>query len=224
MRFEVQALLFDIDGTLVDSTATVERTWRVWADGRGLDADEILRVCHGRRTEDTLQLFLPEEERADGVAELARLELEDLDEVVPLPSTRTLLPRLPAERWAAVTSGPGDLMRARLTAAGLPVPAVLVAAEDVSRGKPDPEGYATAAAELGWDVARCLVIEDAPAGVEAGLAAGAQVLAVATSHPPAELTAAHAVVPDLGACSVEIGAEGLVVVADARVMTSGSRG
>ncbi|WP_142053243.1 HAD-IA family hydrolase [Pseudonocardia kunmingensis] len=215
MRFHVDAVLFDIDGTLVDSTAAVVRSWTAWAARYGLDAEEILRVCHGRRSEDTIAGFLPVGEQAAGVAALAELELADLDDVVALPATRALLRDLPADRWAAVTSGSRVLMRARLAAAGLPVPEVLVSAGDVSAGKPDPEGYLKAAAALGYEITRCLVVEDAPAGIGAGRAAGAHTLAVATSHPAVELAAADAVVPDLTACTVERTADGLVVITTA---------
>ncbi len=203
MRFDVQAILFDIDGTLVDSTGAVERAWRTWAARREIDADTILRVCHGRRSEDTIARFLPDVHRAAAVSELAQLELSDLDDVVALPATQTLLKRLPDDRWAAVTSGSRSLMQARLRAAGLPLPDVLISAEAVSAGKPDPEGYLKAAAALGYDIAQCLVIEDAPAGIEAGRAAGAHVLAVATSHNSDQLSAASAVIPTLEYCTVE---------------------
>lgn len=209
MRFEMDAILFDIDGTLVDSTAAVERIWGTWADAHNLDVREILRICHGRRNEDTIALLLPEQQRPTAVAELERLELDDLAEVVALPGARALLAGLPADRWAVVTSGSRALMRARLGVAGLPVPAVLVAAEDVTRGKPDPEGYRAAAAALGKDVRRCLVVEDAPAGIAAGQAAGAPVLAVATSHDPSALEMADAVVPDLTTCRIECTTSGL---------------
>ncbi|WP_030439445.1 HAD family hydrolase [Actinoplanes subtropicus] len=211
MLFPVDAILFDIDGTLVDSTAAVIRTWQAWAAPRGIDAEEILRVCHGRRTEDTIAMFLPPAQQAAAVTELEQLELDDLNEIIALPATRSLLSRLPADRWAAVTSGSQRLMRARLTAAGLPIPRVLIAAEDVKAGKPDPEGYAAAAAALGHDIRRCLVVEDAPAGIEAGRAAGARVLAVATSHPASDLTTADTLVPDLTACRLEVTATGLLL-------------
>jgi mannitol-1-/sugar-/sorbitol-6-phosphatase len=211
MRFRVDAILFDIDGTLVDSTAAVIRTWTTWAAKHGIDADEILRVCHGRRTEDTLGMFLPAEQHATAIAELQQWELADLDEVRALPGTQSLLRRLPADRWAAVTSGSRELMRTRLTAAGLPIPDVLMSAEAVEAGKPDPEGYLKAAAALGRDIRRCLVVEDAPAGIQAGQAAGARVLAVATSHPASELTSADAVIPDLTACDVELTPDGVIV-------------
>jgi sugar-phosphatase len=211
MRFEVEAILFDVDGTLVDSTAAVERTWRAWASGHDVDAEAILRVCHGRRSQDTIALFLPADERARAVDELERLELDDLADTVELPGAGALLSSLDPARWAAVTSGPRALMRARLGAAGLPEPAVLVTAEDVAAGKPDPEGYLRAAATLGVDARRCLVVEDAPAGIEAGRAAGAAVLGVATSHDASVLGRADAVVPDLSRCSVEPGPGRLVV-------------
>jgi mannitol-1-/sugar-/sorbitol-6-phosphatase len=213
MWFEVEAVLFDIDGTLVDSTAAVERTWRTWSERYCIGVSEILRVCHGRRTEDTVAMFLPAEQHAAAVAELERLELDDLADVIALPGTKSLLSLLAPDRWAAVTSGSRALMCARLAAAGLPVPGVLVAAEDVARGKPDPEGYLRAAAGLGKDIRNCLVVEDAPAGVEAGQASGAHVLAVATSHKASKLGLADVVVPDLTACKVEHTADGLLVAA-----------
>ncbi|GAB3817333.1 hypothetical protein GCM10028820_18110 [Tessaracoccus terricola] len=137
------------------------------------------------------------------MAELDALELSDFHGVVALPGTRELLERLPRDRWAAVTSGGQELMRARLAAAGLPVPEVLVAAEDVAAGKPDPEGYRKAASLLGVDVTRCLVVEDAPAGIAAGRAAGATVLAVCTSHDRDGLDA-DLVVPDLAHAEVSV--------------------
>ncbi len=207
MRFPVDAILFDIDGTLVDSTAAVIRTWTTWAAKHGIDADEVLRICHGRRTEDTLGMFLPAEELATATAEIEQWDLADMDDVRALPGTQSLLRRLPADRWAAVTSGSRELMRARLTAAGLPIPEVLVSAEAVEAGKPEPEGYLKAAAALGRDIRRCLVVEDAPAGVHAGRAAGARVLAVTTSHPASDLTSADAVIPDLTACDLEFAPE-----------------
>ncbi|MEA5155115.1 HAD family hydrolase [Raineyella sp.] len=211
MLFPVEAILFDIDGTLVDSTAAVTRTWRTWAGAHGFEAEEILRVCHGRRSEDTVADLLPAAQRAAAVTELEQLELSDLGDVVALPATRSLLTGLPTDRWAAVTSGSRRLMLARLAAAGLPAPEVLVSAEDVARGKPDPEGYRLAARALGHDVRDCLVIEDAPAGIRAGRAAGAHVLAVATSHPATQLSEADAVVTDLTSCRVEQTAVGLTV-------------
>lgn len=200
----VHAVLFDIDGTLVDSTAAVERTWTLWADAHGYDAGAILRVCHGRRSQDTIADFVQDpDERAAAVTELEELELQDLRDVVALPGAPELLRVLPAHRWAAVTSGSRQLMQARLHAAGLPLPAVLVAAEDVEHGKPDPAGYLSAAAQLGGRASSCVVIEDAPAGLRAGRAAAAFTVAVCTSHPAHQLHEADVVVPDLRAITVQ---------------------
>jgi sugar-phosphatase len=211
MRLQVDAILFDIDGTLVDSTAAVERTWRTWASRHSINADEILTVCHGRRSEDTIADFMPAAGRNAAVTELEQLELHDLTDVVALPAAQTLLTALAAGRWAAVTSGSAALMTARLRAAALPIPRVLVAAENVSVGKPDPEGYIAAAVRLGVDVTRCLVIEDAPAGILAGRAAGAHVVAVTTSHNPTDLLAADVVIEDLRRVAVTESTDGLIV-------------
>ncbi len=211
MNLNVDAVLFDIDGTLVDSTPAVERTWAAWASRHGLDVAEILAVCHGRRSEDTIADFVPEDQQEAAVAEMEALELADLEDVVALPGAQSLLSGLPAGCWAAVTSGSQQLMRARLTAAGLPVPEVLIAAGDVTEGKPHPDGYVKAARALGADVQRCLVIEDAPVGIEAGRAAGAMTLGVATSHDPSTLHAADAVVAQLTAVTIKPLVHGLSV-------------
>ena len=209
MSGDFAAILLDVDGTLVDSTPAVERTWRTWADARGLDAEEILRQSHGRRSEDTIAALLPLGDRVAGVKDLLALELNDLEGVVALPNAASLLESLPANRWAAVTSGSRELMQRRLSTAGLTLPSVLVTAEDVTAGKPDPEGYLAAAAALGVDAAACLVIEDAPAGIMSGRASGAFVVAVATSHPRQALSDADVVIDDLGACKVTATKNGL---------------
>lgn len=213
MRISTDAILFDIDGTLVDSTPVVEHTWRVWAEAHGVDPEAVLRVSHGRRSEDTIAMFLPAERIEAAADELEELELDGVDAVKALPATGELLKAMPADRWAAVTSGGRRLMCERLAAAGLPLPEVLVAAEDVSVGKPDPQGYLKAAAALGYDAERCLVIEDAPAGIRAGVASGATVLAVATSHEATALEGlgAVAVIDDLTACALEITPDGPVL-------------
>lgn len=213
MRFDVAAILFDIDGTLVDSTPAVERSWRALAERYGLDAEAILRVNHGRRAEDTIAEFWPAEQVDAAVADLLAFELADLDSVVALPGARELLESLPPRRWAAVTSGARELLVARLAAAGLPAPEVLVTAEEVAQGKPDPACFLLAAARLGVDAGACLVVEDAPPGLAAARAAGARVLAVATSHARALLGAADLVIPDLTHCRVEATASGLTVTA-----------
>lgn len=197
MHFDVDAILFDIDGTLVDSTASVERTWTRWCAEFGVDVDDLLQHSHGRRSEDTIAMYLPVEQIPAALAFLDGMEEDDIDDVTALPATADLLATLPAGRWAAVTSGGRTLMQIRLRAAGLPVPPVMVTSEDVTVGKPDPQGYRLAAERLGFDPERCLVIEDAPAGIRAGLGAGGPVIGVATSHPVEAIDEAHVVVPDL---------------------------
>ena len=197
MMLQGRAVLFDIDGTLVDSTPVVERSWRTWAQEFGVDADELMRVCHGRRTEDTVADFITPQRRAVAVARLQALELADFDGVTALPGAQQLLEELPRRRWAAVTSGERPLMTARLEAARLPIPDILICAEDVAAGKPSPEGYLQAAAGLGFDASQCVVVEDAPAGIAAGLAAGAQVLAVTTTHDADQVSSADVIVADL---------------------------
>jgi sugar-phosphatase len=221
MHAECDALLFDIDGTLVDSTAAVERVWRRWADEYGVDAEAVIAVSHGLRNEDAVARVLPEDQVPAATRRLTELELADLEGVVAIRGAAELLDALDGtgsgSTWAAVTSGPRDLMRARLAAAGLPAPPVLVTAEDVAVGKPDPQGYRAAAAALGADPARCVVVEDAPAGVAAGRGAGARVIAVAGTYPAQALidlpdgVAPDAVVPDLTAVRVSPDGGGLLV-------------
>jgi sugar-phosphatase len=192
--FHCEAVLFDFDGVLVDSTLATERAWRKWSGRHGLDFREVLRTAQGRRTSETVRLFAP---RLDAEAEtnlIERAEAEDLVGVREMRGARELLALLPEERWAVVTSATRKLATSRLRHAGLPVPPALVAADDVERGKPDPEPYLRGAKALGVAPQRCVVVEDAPAGVRAGRAAGMTVVAVATTHRPEELSEADAVV------------------------------
>jgi sugar-phosphatase len=209
MRAQFDAVLFDIDGTLVDSTPVVTRIWTSFAAEHGLDIDHIMSISHGRRTEDTLAELLPTADVPDALAKMDHMELTDLGGIIALPAVADILHRLPDHRWAAVTSGAREVMTNRLGAAGLPVPSVLISAEDVTAGKPDPQGYLAAAADLEVDPVNCLVIEDAPAGIAAGKASGATVLGVATSHEAAELTDADEVVPDLTHAAVTTTSDGV---------------
>lgn len=206
-----RAILFDIDGTLVDSTPVVERSWRTWAQEYDVDAEEVMRVCHGRRTEDTVAEFVTPQHLAGAVARLQALELADFDGVTALPGAQQLLDVLPRERWSAVTSGERALLTARLAAAQLPIPETLICAEDVTVGKPSPEGYLKAAAALGFDAKQCVVVEDAPAGIAAGLAAGAQVLAVTTTHAAHQVASADVIVADLSCLRVSFTDDGVVL-------------
>ncbi|MFC5182235.1 HAD-IA family hydrolase [Actinomadura harenae] len=191
------AVLFDVDGTLVDSTPLVEAAAREWAAEYGLDAGEYLAGAHGRRTSDRIAEFLPAGRVAEATARLDALEASRTDGITALPDAVRLLTSLDALPWALVTSMDRGQLAIRTGVAGVPLPPVVVTAERVSHGKPDPQGYLLAARELGVEPSACVVVEDAPAGIRAGRAAGATVLAVATSHDASDLGEADLIVPDL---------------------------
>lgn len=195
----VAGLLFDSDGVLVDSDASVTRSWTRWAQRYGLDAPAVVHVVHGRRAADTVVELLPEHQHAEALERISRYELEDTAAVAALPGARELTSALPAGRWAVVTSATSGLAAARLAAAGILAPAVLVTADDVATGKPAPDGYRAAAARLGAPVEQCVVLEDAPSGVAAARAAG--VRAVIGIGERALETDADVVVPDLRSVS-----------------------
>ena len=207
--FEVDAVLFDMDGTLVDSRAIVERMWLIWAAQHNLDPKAILAVAHGRRTLETMQLVAPELATLDEAARLDALEEQQDGGETPVPGAGDLLLALPAHRWAVVTSAPSPLARRRIGGVGLPIPSVLVGAYDVKTGKPDPEGYLSAARQLGVDPARTIVFEDTPAGVAAGRAAGARVVGMTTTHRT--LDQCDALVGDLKGIRVETGPDGTTI-------------
>jgi len=197
-------LLFDLDGVLVDSTPAVARVWTKWALSHGFDPEETVRLAHGRPSLATIRDLLP---NADFVAEnevVLKGEIEDTAGVVPLPGARELLDSLPSDRWAIVTSCARPLAEVRLKAAGLPVPQRLLTSDDVTKGKPNPEPYRKGAALLGVPATKCLVFEDAPAGVLAGKAAGARVVAFRTTatDPELEIAGADWIVQGCGSLSV----------------------
>ncbi|HZZ97308.1 MAG TPA: HAD-IA family hydrolase [Jatrophihabitantaceae bacterium] len=167
-----RGILFDCDGVLVDSDESVMTAWGRWADDLGLDRDSVTSIVHGRRSEDSVAELLPEPQWAEAIELIDKYEIEDAASVRAIPGAVELVNSMPAGLWAVVTSGTYELATARLRAAGFALPAVLVTAEDVSRGKPDPEGYLAAAARLGLTPADALVLEDAQAGIDAGRAAG----------------------------------------------------
>lgn len=175
----IEAVLFDMDGTLVDSDAAVERAWRTWAGEHGVDPPAALAIAHGRPADQTVRALLPDagdETVAAAAARQLALQYQDLADVVAATGATELLARI-ALPWAVVTSADRRLANARLLAAGF-CPPLLITAEDVRAGKPDPEGYLLAAARLGADPRRCLVVEDSEAGIQAGRAAGALVAAL----------------------------------------------
>jgi mannitol-1-/sugar-/sorbitol-6-phosphatase len=188
-----QAILFDMDGTLVDSTACVEAIWSRWAERQGLEPSQILAASHGRRTLDTLRDVAPHLDLAQEAMLLDAEELESTEGIEAVQGAAALLRLLPQNRWAVVTSAGRALAELRLGCAGLPIPEVLVCADDVAEGKPNPAGYLRAARLLGVAPDQCLVVEDTPAGILAGRSAGMQVLALTTTYPAASLLEAHCI-------------------------------
>jgi sugar-phosphatase len=177
-------VIFDMDGTLVDSHAVVERVWRQWALKHGVATDKVLAVSHGRRTHETVQLFASVGMDIDREAtELEAEETADVKDIGAIPGASELLRWIPDADWAVVTSATRELASRRLLAAGLPLPRVLITAEDVSIGKPHPQGYLAAIDRLRARAAGCLVFEDAHAGILAAKAAGCDVVAITGSHP-----------------------------------------
>lgn len=205
-----RGVLFDLDGVLVDSTPAVARVWAGWAREHGFDPDEVVRNAHGKPSIATIREWLPNADHDAENREVERREIEDTGGVVPLPGAMQLLQSLPLEKWAIVTSCTRPLAFVRISAAGLPVPKNLVTATDVFRGKPDPEPYVKGARLLGVAPGDCAVMEDAPAGVRAGKAAGAFVLALRTTTSDAELRQAGAdwIVQDCSELIVECNGSG----------------
>ncbi|CAL9314090.1 Validoxylamine A 7'-phosphate phosphatase [Streptomyces sp. SudanB66_2053] len=212
MTIHARALLFDNDGTLVSSLESVNRCWTRWAVEYGLTAEDFARVeLHGRPAAEIAADLLPAHVVPQAVARIEDLEVEDVagGGVRLLPGTEEFLAGLPAERWAVVTSATRRLAEARLAAVGIQ-PKTLIVADDITRGKPDPEPYLLAARTLGVDPADCVVFEDAPAGLQAGRAAGMTTVALATTHRAEELTA-DLVVKDLSALSALVTEAGIEI-------------
>jgi mannitol-1-/sugar-/sorbitol-6-phosphatase len=197
IQLNCEAVIFDLDGVQVDSSACIEKHWRLWTAKHGLDAAKILSVMHGRRTVESMRLVAPHLEVEKEAAQLEAVEAVDIEGVVEIAGARALMQALPVGRWAIATSGGTAMATNRLACTGLPIPPVLITADDVSRGKPDPEPYLLAAQGLGFAPSDCVVIEDAPAGIQAARAAGMRVLAVATTHAPGELVEADLIVERL---------------------------
>jgi sugar-phosphatase len=180
---DYDAFLFDMDGTLVNSIAVVERVWGDWAKRHGLEPEVFMKTVHGVRASDTVRnLGLPGVDPFHEAKLLLDAEMEDVEGIIEIPGAIDFVKSLPEDRWAIVTSAPAELAYKRLKAAGIPLPKVMVTGEEVSAGKPSPECYILGAKRLGVDPARCLVFEDAVAGILAGEAAGADVVVITTTH------------------------------------------
>lgn len=175
------ALLFDLDGVLINSTPAVARVWRRWAIEHGFNPEEVIARAHGRPSLTTVREYLPNADHEAENREVERREMEDLEGVVPLPGALELLTALPKSRWTIVTSCTRPLAEVRMKAAGLPVPKRMITSNDITHGKPDPEPYVKAASMLGFPAADCVVFEDVPAGIRSGRSAGGRVIAFTTT-------------------------------------------
>jgi len=205
MQIRCRALLFDMDGVLVDSTPAVARVWTKWANRFGLDPAEVVRRAHGRPSIATIRELLPSADHHAEDQTIEEAEIEDIEDVIALPGTTQLLSTLSDNRFAVVTSATRALAVVRLRAAGFAIPKHLVTSNDIQRGKPDPEPYFRGAQILGLSAADCVVIEDAPAGIQSGKAAGSRVVALRTTAPDSALRAAGTdwIVTDCSAISLQ---------------------
>ncbi len=215
-------LLFDMDGVLVSSIGSVVRCWRQWCHIYEVPEADSFQVPHGQRAIDIIRGLRPDVDAAEGLRVIEDLEIADTADLRVLPGVRELLQSLPAERWAIVTSATRRLLLGRLAAAGLPVPDRIISADSVERGKPDPEPYRRGAAMLGFAPADCIVVEDAPSGVGAGLAAGCRVLGVLGTHPAGELRDATWITPSLENLEAEVDGDTLLLRFFAEDMPSSS--
>jgi sugar-phosphatase len=203
-RVATKGILFDMDGVLINSIGSVVRCWQRWAAMYDVPDAAHYEVPHGKRAIDIVKLLRPDIDPQEGLRVIEDMEMQDMADLTVLPGVKALLEGLPPERWAIVTSATRRLLLGRLVAAGLPVPDRIISADMVERGKPDPEPYRRGAKLLGFRAEECVVVEDAPSGVGAGIAAGCRVLGVLGTHSLDELREASWVVSSL---------EGLVVTA-----------
>jgi len=195
--FSCCAILFDLDGVLCDSTRQVDREWRDWAARKGVDGNAVMAIAHGVRTVEVIRRVAPQLDATAEAAAIENHEAHDQRGVVVMPGAADLLKTIPQGRWAVVTSGSRLLARNRLRHCGLPVPKVLVTSDDVVNGKPHPEPYLMGAERLGFRPVECLVIEDAPAGIESAKAGGMKVIGLASTYGAEKLAEADVVVEKL---------------------------
>lgn len=209
--FDCAAILFDLDGVLVDSTRSVDRQWRWWAGQNHLDPQKVVDLAHGRRTVETIRLLLPQVDAETESVKLEKREAHDTEGVTVMPGASELLASIPGGRWCVVTSGTRYLATRRLALGNLPVPEVLITADDVVLGKPHPQPYLRGAELLRVDPLQCLVVEDAPAGIQAARAAGMKAIALTTTYPATELSQADAIVPALAALKLRVNGNGMQI-------------
>lgn len=208
-----QGILFDMDGILISSLGSVERSWSTWATTRGLDPAVALQTIHGRRAIESIRMLRPDLDDEAELKYIEDLEIADNEGLAVLPGIPELLAALPANRWTVVTSATGRLAAVRMAAAGLTVPERFISADGITNGKPNPEPYLRGAEILNLPATQCVVFEDSASGVKAGHAAGCTVVATTFSHAIDELASAKYIVPDLTAIRVEIltGDQGLAL-------------
>ena len=210
--FHCSAILFDLDGVLVDSTRSVDRQWRLWAERKGVDGDKVMAIAHGVRTIEVIRAVAPHLDADAEVWELENREADDHEGVEIMPGAIELIRSIPEGRWGVVTSGTRLLASARLRFGGLPVPKILVTAEDVANGKPHPEPYLTGAKRMGFNPVDCLVIEDAPAGIQAAHAGGMKVVGITSTYAAARLSEADFVVQRLPQIQVSVNGTGVLEI------------
>jgi sugar-phosphatase len=204
MHFQCRAILFDLDGVLVDSSAVIRRHWHGWAERQGLDPEESYQLGLGKRTVEQVRMFAPHLDAETEASKIDSAEAVDVEGVEEVPGARELLKRLPAGSWGIVTSGTLQAASTRIGHVGIRAPEVFITSQDVAHGKPDPEAYLLGAQRLGVSPGDCLVIEDSASGVAAAKAAGMGVIGLATTHPPEDLESADAVVRDLSQIEVAL--------------------
>jgi sugar-phosphatase len=204
--FPCCAILFDLDGVLVDSTRSVERQWRAWAREQGIDEDNVMAIAHGVRSIEVIRAVAPHLDAEAEVRKLESREADDRDGVVVMPGAVHLVNAIPEGRWCVVTSGTRHLASTRLRLAGIPVPKVLVTADDVAHGKPHPEPYLRGAELLSVKPTECLVVEDAPAGIQSAHAGGMKAIAVTSTFLASALGEADALVQELA--QIHVGIDG----------------
>lgn len=209
--FQCSAILFDLDGVLVDSTRQVDREWREWAQHKGVDGDAVMAIAHGVRTIEVIQRVAPHLDAEVEASAIEDHEAHDQTGVVVMPGALALVQSIPVGRWGVVTSGSRLLAQNRLRYCGLPVPEVLVTSDDVTNGKPHPEPYLKGSDRLGFLPDECLVIEDAPAGIQSARAAGMKVIGLASTYPASRLKEADTVIRKLSDLAVRTLEGGLVV-------------
>jgi sugar-phosphatase len=205
--FRCSAILFDLDGVLVDSTGSVGRQWRIWARERGIDEEKVIAIAHGVRALEVIRTVAPHLDAELEVRNLEKREAADHDGVAVMPGAIDLVRSVPEGRWGVVTSGSRHLATARLQLAGIPVPDVMITADDVVNGKPHPEPYLKGAEQLGVNPAECLVIEDAPAGIRSAHAGGMKVIGLTSTYLASALGEADFVVPKLG--EIHVASDGM---------------